>query len=172
MRRTWQDGDTIEVDMPMSFRTEAFADDARRVALMYGPLVMAAVTDAGNHFSAIRDLGGDLCASLTSIPGRTLCFSAPAALFRTSPLGPASSPLEVRPLLSLIAEPYAVYWRLRTDEELAAAALPYRREAEPRRPSRRIPSMRYGPAIRSATRRRSGRAWLASPGRFRAAPWS
>ncbi len=39
--RTWQNGDVVEVKMPFSLRLESMPDDENRVALMYGPLVLA-----------------------------------------------------------------------------------------------------------------------------------
>ena len=39
--RTWKSGDRVEVKMPFSLRLEAMPDDSSRVAVMYGPLVMA-----------------------------------------------------------------------------------------------------------------------------------
>ena len=43
--RSWKSGDTVEVVMPFSLRTEGFRDNPRRVAFMYGPLVLCAETE-------------------------------------------------------------------------------------------------------------------------------
>ncbi|MFP4229300.1 MAG: beta-L-arabinofuranosidase domain-containing protein, partial [Salinivenus sp.] len=40
-RRTWQPSDTVEVTLPMSLRTERMPDDPDRVAVLYGPIVLA-----------------------------------------------------------------------------------------------------------------------------------
>lgn len=40
--REWQDGDTVEVTLPMTLRCEPLGDDANLVALCYGPVVLAA----------------------------------------------------------------------------------------------------------------------------------
>lgn len=50
--RTWTDGDTLQVSMPMSLRAEAMPDDPELVALMYGPLVLAGLTDKPVYFLA------------------------------------------------------------------------------------------------------------------------
>jgi len=42
INRTWSTGDIVVVEMPFSLRTEAMPDNDRRVAIMYGPMVMAA----------------------------------------------------------------------------------------------------------------------------------
>ena len=39
--RKWETGDKVEVKIPFSLRLESMPDDSNRVAVMYGPLVMA-----------------------------------------------------------------------------------------------------------------------------------
>lgn len=39
--RDWHDGDSIEVSLPMQLRVEPMANDSSKVAIMYGPLVLA-----------------------------------------------------------------------------------------------------------------------------------
>jgi len=41
LSRTWSNGDKIEVEFPFTLRLEAMPDNENRVAVMYGPLVMA-----------------------------------------------------------------------------------------------------------------------------------
>ncbi|UII26181.1 glycoside hydrolase family 127 protein [Fulvivirga maritima] len=41
LKKEWQDGDVIEVKFPFSLRLETMPDDSDRVAVMYGPLVLA-----------------------------------------------------------------------------------------------------------------------------------
>jgi DUF1680 family protein len=40
--RTWKDGDTVAVALPKTLRLEPAPDDPRRVAILWGPLVLAA----------------------------------------------------------------------------------------------------------------------------------
>lgn len=42
IRREWKDGDRIEIAFPMSLRTESMPDNPRRVAVFYGPTLLAA----------------------------------------------------------------------------------------------------------------------------------
>jgi hypothetical protein len=53
LSRTWKTGDTVEVQMPFSLRTEGFRDNPRRIALMNGPLVLCAEVKAGDNYPAI-----------------------------------------------------------------------------------------------------------------------
>jgi DUF1680 family protein len=41
IERTWRNGDMLEVKLPFSLRLESMPDDSNRVAVMYGPLVLA-----------------------------------------------------------------------------------------------------------------------------------
>ncbi len=41
VERIWKSGDKVEVTIPFSLRLESMPDDSNRVAIMYGPLVMA-----------------------------------------------------------------------------------------------------------------------------------
>jgi hypothetical protein len=45
LTRTWRDGDTIELTLPKTLRTEPTPDDPNRVAIMWGPLVLAPQAD-------------------------------------------------------------------------------------------------------------------------------
>ena len=47
IRRQWKSGDRVELELPMTYRLEAIdAQHPETVALMYGPLVLFAITDA------------------------------------------------------------------------------------------------------------------------------
>lgn len=41
LNRTWKTGDKVEMRLPFSLRLEAMPDDENRVAILYGPLVLA-----------------------------------------------------------------------------------------------------------------------------------
>ncbi|HTQ09784.1 MAG TPA: beta-L-arabinofuranosidase domain-containing protein, partial [Fimbriimonadaceae bacterium] len=47
--RTWRGGDRVEFTLPMKLRTEAMPDNPDRVALLYGPLVLAADLGPANE---------------------------------------------------------------------------------------------------------------------------
>jgi DUF1680 family protein len=40
-KTTWENGDTIEVTLPMSLHTESMPDDKKKIAILYGPVVLA-----------------------------------------------------------------------------------------------------------------------------------
>jgi uncharacterized protein len=53
IERTWKTGDVVDIRIPFTLRLEAMPDDSNRVAVMYGPLVMAGdlgpVNDSASH---------------------------------------------------------------------------------------------------------------------------
>jgi uncharacterized protein len=120
LKRTWKTGDTVEVTMPMSFRMEGFKDNPKRAAVMYGPLVMAAVTQTNDRMSAIvtEDNSQKFLSALKSVPGKPLEFTGPASLFRTS-VQPGDQPITFKPLLRMLDESYAVYWDQMSPREFA-----------------------------------------------------
>lgn len=118
LKRTWKTGDIAEITMPMSFRMEGFKDNPKRAAVMYGPLVMAAVTQTDDRMSAIvtEDNPQKFLSALKPVPGRPLEFTAPASLFRTT-AQPGDQFITFKPLLRMLDESYAVYWDEMTSKE-------------------------------------------------------
>lgn len=43
IRRTWRKGDTVEVTAPMELRVEPMPDDPAKIAILYGPIVLAGI---------------------------------------------------------------------------------------------------------------------------------
>jgi len=120
LARTWQDGDTVEIIMPFSLRTEGFRDDARRTALMNGPLVLCAETSADAPseapYPALVAQEGRWTAGLAPIPGQPGAFTAPAEVLR--PFEGNDRPVTLRPIhLTHTARPYVVYWNALTPAE-------------------------------------------------------
>lgn len=113
VQRTWKNGDQLEVVMPMTFRLEGFQDNPDRVAVMYGPLVMAAVTEPGNRYSVIQADRKKCLADFQPVAGQPLVFTAPAETFRTSATNVPSQPICFKPLLNMVTDPYAVYWDIK-----------------------------------------------------------
>jgi DUF1680 family protein len=58
IRRTWQDGDTISIVLPMGLHQDALPGDGSIVAPMYGPLVLAADLGAGPADGPMRVIHG------------------------------------------------------------------------------------------------------------------
>ena len=123
LRRVWQDGDTIEVSLPMSLQVVPMPDDPTVAAFLYGPLVLAGqlggeglsedlVYTEKNWFEFPRDQiasapvlvaeGDDLTRCLEPVEGEPLKF-------RT--VGSAST-VTLVPYHELFGQRYVVYWRV------------------------------------------------------------
>jgi len=133
VRRTWRDGDTVELHLPKVLRTEPLPDNPTRMALMWGPLVLAG------------DLGPEV---QQEDPENTPAPSAPALVaankpiqqwlkpesgkpgrFMTSGVG-LSQDLEFAPLYELPRRKYAVYWDVLTPEEASKRTAQSKKEAQ------------------------------------------
>ena len=97
IRRSWRDGDKVEVQMPMALHVQPMPDDPNLVAVMYGPLVLAGLSDQKRYF-----LGdpSQPAAWLHKVEGKPLAF-------RTK-----GQPVDIDfvPLNRVIDEHYGVYW--------------------------------------------------------------
>lgn len=131
LERTWLDGDRIEIRFPFRPRLEPMPDDADRVALCYGPLVLAGdlgpaadtlATREPDHVPVLLSALRDPQAWLEAVPGE-------ANTFRTKGIG---RPRDVvfRPFYRIYDRNYSVYFDLLDEEKWAArqAALQSERE--------------------------------------------
>jgi uncharacterized protein len=129
--RTWRDGDAVELALPLALRAEPLPGNPATVALVFGPVVLAAELGSENlpdrHQEAVDQkdfvalpvpevprLAGDtasILAALRPVDGRPLTF-------RTAGIGRPRD-LTFVPLYRLHHQRYAVYWQ--TDAPLAAA---------------------------------------------------
>jgi DUF1680 family protein len=120
LQRQWKNGDTLDVLMPMTLHLDGFKDNPKRVAVMYGPLVMAGMTPRGNHFSALVGEKEAIFKEFKALEGKPLEFSAQAAICRTSLETVAAEPVVFKPLFRVVDETYSVYWDGMTTQEFAA----------------------------------------------------
>jgi DUF1680 family protein len=115
--RKWKNGDRVEIKTPFSLRLEAMPDDSNRVAVMYGPLVMAgdlgAVNDSTSH-------------NLKYVPVLVTQNRNPQAWMKPVPNKPNTfvtvktgrpGDFEMRPFYSIYDRRYSVYWDLVTESE-------------------------------------------------------
>ncbi len=81
--RTWSSGDRVEVAMPFTLRSEGFHDNPRRVAVMHGPLVLAAQVAPGKPFPVIVAEENQMLSSLQAVEGKPSTFTGLASVFRS-----------------------------------------------------------------------------------------
>ncbi len=110
LSRVWKSGDVIDLNMPFSLRTEAFRDNPRRFAVLYGPLVLSAEVDPTQPSPAVVASPEPWVASLKPVVGKPATFSSSGALVQT--LGnPGSHSLTLEPFYGMHGNRhYVVYW--------------------------------------------------------------
>ncbi|MES2920798.1 MAG: beta-L-arabinofuranosidase domain-containing protein [Verrucomicrobiota bacterium] len=115
LTREWKDGDTIELILPKILRAEPVPDNPRRVALLWGPLVLAGdlgPEEARDSHSAVPVFvthDENVANWLKPVDGK------PGA-FRTNGVG-RDRDVDFVPFYRLHRHTYAVYWDLFTPTE-------------------------------------------------------
>jgi DUF1680 family protein len=134
LRRTWRDGDLVDVELPMTLRCEPLPGSADIVALLYGPIVLAGrlgrdgigpgddllanerrsgeVLDRPTPLPALARAAGAAGANrVAGLPGVAIEGPAPGLVFRARLEGVAEA-VELVPFHRIAHERYTLYWRL------------------------------------------------------------
>ena len=116
LTRTWKTGDTVDVAMPMSLRTEGFRDNPRRLAILYGPLVLGAEVDRSKEFPVMVGSVEQVVPAVKPVAGRAMEFTLSRALVRR--VGDDSgADTTLVPFYGMYKKPYIVYWDVLTEED-------------------------------------------------------
>jgi DUF1680 family protein len=110
--RTWKNGDTVDISMPFALRTEGFRDNPRRVAFMYGPLVLCAAAKENPEapYPAAVAEAGRLFSALEPSPGKAGEFTASSQVLRLGQ-DAGDGRVTLEPLLTMRDDrKYIVYW--------------------------------------------------------------
>lgn len=130
IERKWKTGDKLEVRIPFSLRLETMPDDSNRVALMYGPLVMAGdlgpVNDSASkdpmYVPVLMTENRDPSAWLKPVEGKVNTFV-------TDNTGKPRD-IEFKPFYSIYNRRYSVYWDLFNEEGWNIRQAEYKAELE------------------------------------------
>lgn len=124
--RTWKNGDKVEVNFRMQLRTVATNDNPNKVAILYGPIVLAGTmgTEAFNdkapysnpllhndYYTFDYQVPSNIISSLQMDPKHINDFIKPAGeklTFKTVKEG-----ITLRPLYDVHGERYVVYWDIK-----------------------------------------------------------
>ena len=119
VNRTWEDGDRVEVKLPFTLRMEQMPDDSSRVALFYGPVVLAG--DIGPDTLEMSYEPGNVPVLLaqTRNPSDWLTPLNEPNTFKTSEVGYPRDVL-LKPFYKTHDRRYTVYFDLFNDEEWKA----------------------------------------------------
>jgi DUF1680 family protein len=125
LKRQWQTGDAIDIDLPMTLRTEPLPGNPDTVALLYGPIVLAGQlgkqgitpgSDIVVNERTIGDMmnskidvpilqadGAKLLDDIKPVPNSPLTFTVPAT--------GRPDPLTFSPYFRIAHERYSLYWK-------------------------------------------------------------
>ncbi len=137
--RTWKKGDTVSVVLPKTLRTEPLADNSSRMALMWGPLVLAG--DLGPERNWEEERKARRAGNVTEQPAPVFVpkdqsvdkwlkpVAGKPATFRTSDVG-LTTDINFVPFYQLPRRRYAVYWDVFTPAEWQKQSEAYQAEQE------------------------------------------
>ena len=107
VQRRWNDGDTLELTLPMSLAVVPVNDDPHLAAVMYGPLVLAGLVETPD--SRYPDMPAPVLTGDMSAPDRWLKRTSDESLtFRTT-----GQPTDMTfiPVHEVVEQRYGLYWR-------------------------------------------------------------
>lgn len=121
IEREWKPGDTLVFDLPMSLRTEPMPDNPRRVAVFYGPTVLAGLWRGASPDEKVPVfLAGDkpVAEWFEREPGEALAFRSKGTI--------RPDDLRLVPFHEVQGERYSVYWDLFDDADWQKREAEYR----------------------------------------------
>ena len=118
--RAWTDGDVVTVRMPMTLRLEPMPDNQARVAILYGPIVLAGDLGPSDDPAGLEPDYVPALLTGDRPPAEWLtAVSNEAATFRTTGVGRPRD-VALKPFYRVHERRYTVYWDLVTPAALTA----------------------------------------------------
>lgn len=127
--RTWKKGDTVELVMPMKLSSEPFVDNPNRMALKWGPIVLAGDLGPEQRRGGGRGANGAAPPAPPPAPPVFVTAAGGSAVdrwlkpvsgkpgtFQTEGVG-VDTPVEFTPFYQLPERRYAIYWDVFTPDE-------------------------------------------------------
>ncbi len=139
--RSWKAGDKVTYALPLELRQEAMPDNPRRIALFYGPTVLAGelgtqgITDKRTYGPQAADVGGDLpqvpvlITESKPLDSWLKPVKGEVAVFKTSGTGKPND-VQFAPFYKTRHERYSIYFDVFTPQEWQAREAQYRSAEE------------------------------------------
>lgn len=118
--RTWEQGDAVDLELPMQLHIESMPDDRTMQAILYGPLVLAGDLGTQDLTPDLRvgHMGPDLKNHPAAVPSLRASGSSPESWIK-----PGDHPLAFRttgqqtditlaPFNTITGQRYSVYWKV------------------------------------------------------------
>ncbi|MCM3872802.1 MAG: glycoside hydrolase family 127 protein [Pyrinomonadaceae bacterium] len=130
IRRTWKNGDRVQLKIPMSLRLEPLPDNPNRIAVLYGPTVLAGELGAADEAGVANLI---LVPALITENKPLVEWIKPAAggpsKFRTAGVGRPRD-VTLSPFYRMHHTRYAVYWDRFTPQQWVVREADYKAELE------------------------------------------
>ncbi|WP_188504359.1 glycoside hydrolase family 127 protein [Parapedobacter pyrenivorans] len=129
--RVWEDGDHVEVEFPFSLRKEDMPDDPTRLAVLYGPLVMAGELGQVHDPHAKDPEFVPVFFTENTDPKAWVEPTGTVNTFHTQDVGKPRD-VYMQPFYTVYDERYSVYWDVFTQQEWEERQAEYEAEKEER----------------------------------------
>ena len=126
IRRTWKTGDRLELTIPMSLRLETMPDNPHRVAILYGPTVLAGDLGAEDD-PASASLAPALMTQDRELSEWLKPVANQPVTFRTVSSGKPND-VTLYPFYRMHHKRYAVYWDVLNEQQWVEREANYEKE--------------------------------------------
>jgi len=117
VKKTWKKGDKVEVKMPFTLRLETMPDDSNRVAILYGPVVLAGELGPDQDSAIYDPLYVPVLMTDNRNPAEwTEPVPGKANEFMTKGVGKPRD-VQLKPFYAMHERHYSVYWDMFTEED-------------------------------------------------------
>jgi len=116
VKKTWKKGDKVEVKMPFTLRLETMPDDSNRVAILYGPVVLAGELGPDQDSAIYDPLYVPVLTDNRNPAEWTEPVPGKANEFMTKGVGKPRD-VQLKPFYAMHERHYSVYWDMFTEED-------------------------------------------------------
>ncbi len=117
VKKTWKKGDKVEVKMPFSLRLETMPDDSNRIAILYGPVVLAGELGPDQDAAIYDPLYVPVLMTDNRNPAEwTEPVPGKKNEFMTKGVGKPRD-VQLKPFYAMHERHYSVYWDMFTEED-------------------------------------------------------
>lgn len=128
LKRTWKTGDRVELTIPMSLRLETMPDNPQRVAVLYGPTVLAGELGPEEQASGVN-LAPAFITGDRQLDEWVKPVAEVPLTFRTVNAGRPGD-VKFYPFYRMHNKRYGVYWDVLSEREWTAREANYKEELE------------------------------------------
>jgi len=133
VKGTWGMGDKVEINIPFTLRTEPMPDDPKRVAIMYGPVVLAGDLGPERDPDAYEPMYVPVLITENRPPEEWLTkVEGEPNMFMMNNVGQPRN-VELKPFFDTHDRRYSIFWDIFTEDEWAELQEEYRLRDEYRK---------------------------------------